>query len=318
MNTKTTVGINPEIVRIAIKDEILAWSIVARTAISTVTLPPLPHQSTLLQSAVWFNFGIDAGKNLFPTVASLASKAALPLWLAVSAQKYYAKHYNAQMADAHQMLNKPYRQFSGQLINGVTDAERQFSGTSYYWQIKDAIIKLYQSDSFPDVEDQERKVRDLIKQSKVIVTDSAKIQATVQQGLNAVAQKLLQLHQGAQRNKLLFKAEQASAGLPQSNAPRAESCRIPRSGLRMGEAPKGYVRINPHDQAAMATLYASAYALDTSHIDYQQIVPCLDTTYARPSQPGKLSIEDRLTSSYMGTVDALARAYAQQKAELTR
>ncbi len=316
MSTNSTVGINPRFVTEAIYDEIFLWSGVVRNAISAVALPPLPQKSTLLQSAVWFNFGVDAGKNLFPSVAALASKAALPLWLGVTAQKYYANYYNAQMADAYQMLNKPYIEFTAQLKNGIQNAERNFTATPYYRQVKAAIIHLYASHSFEDDEAQKRLVRKLIDDSQVIVTDNLKVQAIVSKNLQAIAQKLVQLHQGAQRNKILYVSEQSSTVLPQSRAPRTESCSFPRGSSGNREAPKGFVRVDPRDPNAMAALYASAYALDTSYIDYEQVVPCLDTTYAKPSEPGKLSVEERLTSSYMGTVDALARAYAKQKAEL--
>ncbi len=43
---------------------------------------------------------------------SLHSQFTCERALGVTAQKYYVKHYNAQMAHAYRMLNKPYRQFS--------------------------------------------------------------------------------------------------------------------------------------------------------------------------------------------------------------
>ncbi len=59
MSAETAVGINPEFVREALEDEMFLWSSVVRNVISTASLPPLPYKSTLLQSAVWFNFGVD-------------------------------------------------------------------------------------------------------------------------------------------------------------------------------------------------------------------------------------------------------------------
>lgn len=304
--------ISESIVSAALYDEIRVWANRSCQAVGSVSLPPLPTDNSLLHSAVWFNFGLDAGKNLMPSVAYAAGKAALPLWLATNAQKYYQKHYDRQMSDAYAMLNKPYSHFNSQIINGITQAERDFPITPYFRQIKSTILELFQAEQRENEEKWKRAIRNLVAESGVIVTDYHKIKSQVKTNLNQVGKKLITLHQGAQRNKLLFVASSVDRLLPNSRAPSAASCRIRFSTGY--EAPQGYTRIDPQNMAIMAALYASAYALDTVHIDYEQVMPCLDTTFAKPRQPGKFRVEDKLASSYLGAVNTLAWTYQRQKA----
>ncbi|WP_345419878.1 hypothetical protein [Halioxenophilus aromaticivorans] len=300
----------------AIQEEIRTWSNYAAQAVGNATLPPLPKNNNLLKAAIWFNFGLDAGRNLLPSIAFVAGKAALPLWLASSAQKYYRQHYDREMNNAYDLLNKPYSQFSSQVINGITQAERNFTGTTYYRQVKSAILDLHDGVEYQNDDEWRRELRNLIAESGVIVTDYDKIKNVIESNLKTVSDKLIHLHKGAQSNRLLFVAQSTQQILPVKAAISSASCHsIPRTPSY--QTPEGFTRIDPNNQAAMAALYASAYALETAHLDYEAVMPCLDTTYAKPSAVGSVSVEDRLASSYLGTVDALAQTFHKQRAGIT-
>lgn len=300
--------LNTDLIYDAISREIYTWADITRQIIGDVTLPSIPDNSNLLKAAIWFNFGLDAGKNLMPSIAFIAGKAALPLWLASSAQKYYQNYYSKKLNSAYDMLNIPYQNFQGELINGITQAERQFTVTDYYYQIEQTLLSLYKTQEKKDRTAWIEVIRRLIERSKIINTNQNELRQIVKRNLDEVAGNLIRVYEGAQAGNLLYVSNDSEVTLPTGTAIRTESCRkIPQHSPF--EIPDGFIQIDYRNEADLAWLYTNAHALKTTRVDYFWWDPCLDTTYVKPLPPGQASVEKQLTTSYRKATDLLTQAF---------
>jgi len=152
----------------------------------------------------------------------------------------------------------------------------------------------------------------LIADSEVIQTDHGVLQQTIKTNLDHVAKSIMALYHGTRRlghNSRLYVADSRNAYIPANAAPTPASC----FGYMMEhQVPKGFNKIDSSDKATMATLYASAHLMEIKHHDFPVIMPCYDTTYARPlNQP---SIQTQLAQSYKGTIQALVESYQRRQA----
>jgi hypothetical protein len=307
--------IDDDVVSEAITDEIQMWARLTCVNIKMVKLPELPKDDPLIAAAVWFNFGVDAGKNLSAVVTSAATKFALPLWLALKAQDTYTKYYQEpKIKNAQKMLETDYADFQSTLINGVNNAERQFLVQPYGRQVKRCLMDLFKHESFESNSDMKAAVRTLIFNAQVIQTDERALRQNTQKNLNALGNKLIALYEGtvaSGRNHILYHSKDSKSNIHREASPTAASCR--GRGVPGPKAPPGYSEVNTRDKKAMAELYANAHLMDVAHVDYPGIMPCYDTTYARDTVKTVSTINDRLDQSYKGTIDLLVKKYHDPK-----
>ena len=306
-------SISEEIVEAAVTAEIVLWRTTTCNNIHNAILPPLPSEDPIIKSAVWLNFGLDLGKNLSLGISAAATKAALPIWMLFKAQEFYANYYNKpQATDDHRMLSQHYGDFQSNIINTINQAERMFMVQSYARKVVECLYSLYKNEVFKDDRQEKFEVRQLISDSGVIQTNALILKQVITQNLDRVAKNILALYQGTRRfgrSPRLYVAKSGNVKIPANASPTPASC----FGYMMDhQVPAGFNKIDSSDKATMATLYASAHLMEIKHHDFPVIMPCYDTTYARPlNQP---SIQTQLAQSYKGTIQALVESYQRRQA----
>lgn len=308
-------------VRDALKEEVHVWQDNMKGNIRALELPPLPQNDPIIASAIWFNFGLDAGKNLSAVVAATVNKAALPIWLTFKAQELYASHYRQKQSDSYAMLSNHYQLFKSQLIDSIDNAERGFFVQPFAREIRECILSLYKNRTFTDIDEMDNEVRLLIRKSGVILTSDHKIQSLIQKNLNKVAQGIIDIYQGsaqAGRNKILYVSNKLplsvqaknsrSAQLLGSRSVASDSC----SGYGVQrQVPAGYRQVDTTDRQGMAELYANAHKFEITHKDFLTIEPCMDTSYVRERTMSQPSVSSLLTASLRGTKKSLVDTYNQ-------
>lgn len=299
----------------AIDASIKLWRNNLKGEIRQATLPAIPDDDPLIKSAVWFNFGVDAAKNL-SLATSLMSRAALPIWALFKAQELYADYYHQpRMSSAQNMLAANYQTFKSQLLNSIDIAEEQFMGQTYARQVKGTLEQLFQNHPFEEGGDKVGPIRKLIRDSKVIEVDNGTLQKVVSRNLGLAANKLIDLYRGtkhAGRTKILYLSDNPRADMPHKLAVSSASCHIPGRGGESFVVPKHYRKIDTNNQADMAQLYSQAYIMDVKHLNYLWVEPCHDTTYARKTSLSQPTVKTILSTSYKSTIDALVRTYRAQ------
>lgn len=308
-------------VREALKEEVRIWQNNMKGNIRVLELPPLPQNDPIIASAIWYNFGLDAGKNLSAVVAATVNKAALPIWLTFKAQELYASHYREKQSDSYAMLSTHYQRFKSQLIDSIDDAERRFFVQPFAREVHTCICELYKNSQFNRETELIDNLRVLIRESKVIVTSDETIRALIQKNLNKVAQGIIDIYQGsaqAGRNKILYVSNKLPLSVQAKNSRQAQllGSRSAASDSCSGygvqrQVPAGYRQVDTTDRQGMAELYANAHKFEITHKDFLTIEPCMDTSYVRERTMSQPSVSSLLTASLRGTKKSLVDTYNQ-------
>jgi len=305
--------ISGDIIALAVQFEIERWATITQQNIKSIPLPEIPTDDPLIKSALWFNFGMDAGKNLSLAFSQMAKKAALPVWIAFKAQELYAKHYHAnKMKNARTMLSAPYNTFQSQLVNAVTDAARMYTVNplSTYLSVEKTLLRLFKDHNFKNKNDSRGAIRELISRSEVINTNDISNTQIIKKSLNLLGNKIIDIYKGTKEHSfggthLLYASNNPKATIPQSSRIVRASCSKPNPV----KTPVDYQKIDSSDKVKMAELYANVYLTEVKHIDFIWAMPCYDTTYVRVRSTSEASVKSIILRTHQGTIDNLVKSY---------
>ncbi|MGH1439567.1 MAG: hypothetical protein ACRBBR_05610 [Cellvibrionaceae bacterium] len=314
----------------AVQQEIVLWRETTNRIISNSKLPPLPNDDPILKSAIWFNFGLDAGKNLSLAISTAASRAALPIWAAFKAQELYSKYYkHGQDVIDYNRLGNTYDSFKSELQNMVNHAERAFFLQKKTIATIDHLEQLFsknQNFGGPNTTNHEKlfAVRDLLKESGIVQTNPDALKKIIRGNLKQVANNIIAIYQGTHRaggTNLLYIANDipaaVSKGMPFIKTQRAASGRGHHTSASCSNrvvtraTPKGYSLLDTRDPQAMKKLYANAYRFNIKHKDFLWLEPCYDTTYVRSNTMGQPQVLTDILQSARSANAKLTETYHQ-------
>jgi len=304
--------INSSITAIAVQFEMERWATMTNNNISRVSLPEIPTDDPLIKSALWFNFGMDAGKNLSLAFSLMAKRAALPVWIAFKAQELYANNYKTKMKNAHVMLSQPFTRFRSELMDAVANSARMYTGTTSggYSEVKTTLLKLFNDHDFVDEGQAMAAIRELVSDSEVINTKNTDNLQIIQQNLRALGKKIIDIYRGTKESSLggthlLYASNRPNAKIPSKAYITSASCSRPEPR----QTPADYQKINTADKSKMAELYANAHLTDVNHIDYIRFMPCFDTSYVRTRSTTEAPVSAIIRNSYRGAIANLEKTY---------
>jgi len=306
--------ISTAIIAQAVQHEMERWATMTNRNIDNISLPGIPTDDPLIKAALWFNFGMDVGKNLSSSFAQFVKRASLPVWVAYNAQKLYSQAHANKMNNARNLLNKPFTSFKFEIKDAVAMAAREYATTegSPYADVQNTLLRLFKDDNFSHEAHAMGMIRKLIDRSGVINTDNGYNFQIVQNNIKILGQKLIDIYRGTKDygsggTHLMYYSSNASAKIPRDSYPTPASCS--RAGIITRSTPKDFQKVNSHDKDKMAEIYANVYLMDVAHIDFEHFMPCSDTTYLRARAIREQTIQSVITNSHRGAIENLEKSY---------
>lgn len=320
----------------AVKDEVQLWrnlQIGAIRGFNTGQLPYLSEAPPLFHAAVWFGVGMDAASKFLPggsAAVRLVSRAAVPLALLDYGTKYFARAYAQTAAQQRLVLQGNGEAFKHRLINGVVEGERGFyTDPTYGGPLIEKLKGLIMRDRFEKQEKGPELIREVLRQSGAITTDSQYIAAHTRAAMEKVALVVEHIYRASKYAPATHKQLKVSnsRGPFEPQDFQASNCRLSRDLLaRMKPGEKvGYLDAsgrNPHgvqghpagdpfsyvlanDQVINAFLL-NAWRYESRHGRGGPFNQCTATWLWQASQPVD---PNYLASTYQGSLQAVDNTY---------
>lgn len=318
----------------AVKDEVQLWrnlQIGAIRSFNSSNLPYLENKPAIFQAAVWFGLGMDAVGKFTPgnAVAKLVTRAAIPITILDLTTKYFARQYAKIAQEQRIILSTKAEVFKEKLINGISDAERNFyTDQAFGIPLQKKLLDLSKPDSFSTPQNFNSLIRRTLKDSGAIVTDSITIGSQTQKALEKVSKVVENIYLVSNYGTDVHKELKVSNSTgPFSNSDFvASNCRLTRDLLaRMKPGEKvGYLDYSARnplglvghpagdkfkyiaDEKTLNHFLANAWRYESRHGAGGGFGECHVTWLWRATRPIDPSY---LASTYNGSMSAVEKTY---------
>ncbi len=324
----------------AVKDEVQLWrnlQIGAIRGFNSSNLPYLSEKPAIFQAAAWFGLGMDTvGKFAASSAAAkLMTRAAVPLVMLDFSTRYFAQAYSKLAQEQKLILTDNAETFKSKLIDGISQAERQFyTDQAYGIPLQDKLFDLVKQDRFSDKRLGSRFIRKILLESGAVVTRNDAISRQTKAALEKVAKVVEHIYRvskyGPTAHKQL-KHSNSSGPFKQSDF-NVSNCRLTKdllATMKPGETvsylnasrrnPMG-VQGHPRgdkfdyiaDEKKLNEILLNAWRYESKHGQGGGFNQCHATWVWQASKPVDSGY---LASTYKGSLNAVEQAYRQLRSQ---